>query len=85
MKGATLLGHWLLKNLQVLILILNATICFILPSGHVFDAPKIYVHLATIVVLMYLYLFKKTKFTFQWKPMLVFGVLLGIFYFLLNN
>ena len=73
------------KHIVLICLIINQIICLILPPGHVFETPKLYVHLATLVVLMYLYIFNKAKFNFYWKPMLIFGILLGILYLMLNK
>ena len=73
------------KQIVLICLLINQIICFVLPSGHVFETPKLYVHLATLVVLLYLYIFKKAMFTIHWKLMLFLGILLGIVYLLLNN
>lgn len=71
------------KQLVIICLIINQLICWFLPSGHIFETPKLYVHLITLVVLSYLYLFKKVKFNINWKAMLLFGAILGILYLFL--
>ena len=60
--------------------ILDSLICLALPSGHVFEAPKLYVHLVTLLAIGLLAYVTRTYVTIYWKAALILLILLTIYF-----
>ena len=60
--------------------ILDSLICLMLPRGHVFEAPKVYVHLVTLLAITLLAYVNRAHVTIHWKAALILLVLLSIYF-----
>ena len=60
--------------------ILDSLICLMLPRGHVFEAPKIYVHLVTLLAITLLAYVNRAYVTIHWKAALILLILLTIYF-----
>jgi hypothetical protein len=60
--------------------ILDSLICLALPSGHVFEAPKLYVHLVTLFAIGLLAYLTRAYVTIYWKSALILLILLTIYF-----
>ncbi len=60
--------------------ILDSLICLALPRGHVFEAPKLYVHLVTLLAITLLAYVNRAYFTIHWKAALILLILLTIYF-----
>jgi hypothetical protein len=60
--------------------ILDSLICLALPRGHVFEAPKLYVHLVTLLAITLLAYVNRAYLTIHWKAALILVVLLSLFF-----
>jgi len=60
--------------------ILDSLICLTLPRGHVFEAPKLYVHLVTLIAIALLAYVNRAYVTFLGKSALIMLILLTCFF-----
>lgn len=60
--------------------ILDSLICLMLPRGHVFEAPKLYVHLVTLLAITLLAYVNRAYVTIHWKAALILLILLTIYF-----
>jgi hypothetical protein len=51
-----------------------------LPRGHVFEPPKLYVHLATLLAITLLAYVNRAYVTIHWKAALILLILLTIYF-----
>ena len=82
MKNSTVL--FLRKYSLTFCVILDSLICLMLPRGHVFEAPKLYVHLVTLLAITLLAYVNRAYVTIHWKAALILLILLTI-YFLIER
>jgi hypothetical protein len=60
--------------------ILDSLICLMLPRGHVFEAPKLYVHLVTLLAITLLAYVNRAYVKIHWKAALILLILLTIYF-----
>ena len=60
--------------------IMDSLICLTLPRVHVFDAPKLYVHLVTLMAITLLAYVNRANVSFYWKVALFMLILLTCFF-----
>ncbi len=60
--------------------ILDSLICLTLSRGHVFEAPKLNVHLVTLMAIVLLAYVNRAYVTFHWKSALIMLILLTFFF-----
>ena len=71
---------FLLKYSITICVILDSLICLMLPRGHVFEAPKLYVHLVTLLAITLLAYVNRAYVTIHWKAALILLILLSIYF-----
>ena len=60
--------------------ILDSLICLMLPRGHVFEAPKLYVHLVTLLAITLLAYVNRAYVKIHWEAALILLILLTIYF-----
>ncbi len=78
MKNSTVL--FLRKYSITICVILDSIICLALPRGHVFEAPKLYVHLVSLLVITLLAYVNRAYVRIHWKAALILLVLLSLYF-----
>jgi hypothetical protein len=78
MKNSTVL--FLRKYSITICVILDSIICLALPRGHVFEAPKLYVHLVSLLVITLLAYVNRDYVRIHWKAALILLVLLSLYF-----
>jgi hypothetical protein len=78
MKNSTVL--FLRKYSITICVILDSLICLALPRGHVFEAPKLYVHLVSLLVITLLAYVNRDYVRIHWKAALILLVLLSLYF-----
>ncbi len=64
--------------------IIDQLICFTLPRGHVFEAPKLYVHAVALFAIAFFAYVNRAYVTIHWKAALILLAFLSIFFMLVK-
>ncbi len=78
MNNSTML--FLRKYSITLCIILDQIICFMLPRGHVFEAPKLYVHAIALIAIVFLAYVNRAYVNLHWKAAIILLALLTLFF-----
>ncbi len=78
MNNSTML--FLRKYSITLCIILDQIICFMLPRGHVFEAPKLYVHAVALIAIVFFAYVNRTYVNLHWKAAIILLALLTLFF-----
>jgi hypothetical protein len=75
---------FLRKYSLTICVITDQLICLTLPRGHVFEAPKLYVHAVALLVIAFLAYVNRAYVTIHWKEALILLALLSVFFLMVK-
>lgn len=75
---------FLRKYSLTICVIIDQLICLTLPRGHVFEAPKLYVHAVALLAIAFLAYVNRAYVTIHWKAALILLALLSVFFLMVK-